>query len=59
MDDSAIIFDEVIDADAQAEAMLNDEATCKMQNLYTLLAFLFITLALLIAVSISGYLIKY
>ena len=43
MDDSAIIFDEVIDADADAE--LNDKtnfnekkATCQMQSFYILLA---------------------
>ena len=70
MDDSAIICDEVIDADADAEA--NDEetkiiltnfnekkATCKTQNVYVLLAFLLITVALLIAVNIYCYLIKY
>ena len=33
--------------------------TCKTQNLYILLAFLLITIALLIAVSIYCYLIKY
>ena len=32
---------------------------CKMQNFYILLAFLLITIALLIAVSIYFYLIKY
>ena len=35
------------------------KGTCKMQNFYTLLAFLLITIALLIAVSIYFYLIKY
>ena len=77
MDDSAIICDEVIDADADAEVQLNDEAKwnkqtkaipknfkekkiiCKSQNLYILLAFLLITTALFIAVSIYCYLIKY
>ena len=62
MDDSAITCDEFIDAEAQS----NDEKpnkfeckniTCKMQNFYILLAFLLITIALLISVSI--YLIKY
>ena len=39
---------------------LNEEkATSKMQNFYILLAFLLITVALLIAVSIYCYLIKY
>ena len=33
--------------------------TCKTQNFYILLAFLLITIALLIAVSIYCYLIKY
>ena len=77
MDDSAIICDEVIDADADAkshdEAKSNDaklspkddatnfnekKATCKTQNFYILLAFLLITIALLIAVSVYCYLIK-
>ena len=64
MDDSAIICDEVIDADADAE--LNDQtnfnekkATCKMQSFYILLASLSITVALLIAVNIYCHLIKY
>ena len=35
------------------------KATCKMQNFYILLTFLFITIALLIAVSIYCYLIKH
>ena len=35
------------------------KATCKVQNFYILLAFLLITIALLIAVSIYCYLIKY
>ena len=35
------------------------KATCKTQSLYILLAFLLITIALLIAVSIYCYLIKY
>ena len=64
MDDSAIICDEVIDADADAE--LKDEtnfnekkATCKMQSFNILLASLSITVALLIAVNIYCHLIKY
>ena len=72
MDDSAITCDEVIESyHEDAEAKLYDEtktistnfneikATCKTQNFYILLAFLSITIALLIAVSISCYLIKY
>ena len=35
------------------------KATCKMQNFYILLVILLITIALLIAVSIYCYLIKY
>ena len=35
------------------------KATCKTQNFCILIAFLLITIALLIAVSIYGYLIKY
>ena len=62
MDDSTIIWDEVIDADAEGKS--NDEeakiqqifnenkVTSKMQHFYILLAFLLITIALLIAVSI-------
>ena len=63
MDDLAIICDKFIDAGVDAksndEAKSNNEtnfnekkATCKTQNFYILLAFLFITIALLIAVSI-------
>ena len=73
MDNSAIICDEVIDAEAEADAkaksnnkaMLNNKinfnekkATCRTQNFYILLAFLLITIALLIAASIYCYLIK-
>ena len=47
MDDSAIIFDEVIDADY--EAKLYDETwkdgTYKTQRFYVLLAFLLLTIA--------------
>ena len=35
------------------------ELACKTQNFYTLLAFLLITIALLIAVTICWYLTKY
>ena len=67
MDDSAIMCDEIIESyEEDAEAKLYDEtnfnekkATCKTQNFYILLAFLLITIALLIAVSIYCYLIKY
>ena len=72
MDDSAITWDEVIESyDEDAEARSYDEkktittnfngkkATCKTQKFYILLAFLLITIALLIAVIIYCYLIKY
>ena len=71
MDDSAITCDEIIESyDEDAKAKLHDEtksiltnfnekkATCKTQNFYVLLAFLLITIALLIAISIYCYLIK-
>ena len=70
MDGSAVTFDENIDAGV--EAKLNNEETetfsanfneknitYKTQNFYILLSFLLITIALLIAVSIYFYLIKY
>ena len=61
MDDSDIIFDEVKEADAESndETNFNEKATCKMQNFYILFAFLSITIAFLIAVSIYCYLTKY
>ena len=74
MDDSTIICDEIIEVVAKLnnkakwsnKVKLNDEtnfnekkAACKTQNFYILLAFLLITIALLIAVGIYCYLIKY
>ena len=64
MDDSAIICDEMVESyDEETKTIpinLNEKkATCKKQNFYILLAFLLITIALLIAVSIYCYLIKY
>ena len=63
MDDSAIICDEVVDADDERKPILTNfnekKVTCKTQNFYILLAFLLITIALLIGVSIYYYLIKY
>ena len=63
MDDSAIIYDEIIDMKARSN---NEETkifptniTYKTQSFYILLAFLLISIALLIAVSIYCYLIKY
>ena len=67
MDDSAITCDEIIessDEDVEAKSYVETnfcekKATCKSQILYILLAFLLITIALLIAVSIYCYLIEY
>ena len=55
--DSAIKCDEIIDAEKAKSIPKN--ITCKTQNSYLLLSFLLITIALLIAVSIYYYLIKY
>ena len=72
MNDSAIICDEVIDADAKLSPKDNNDKTetiptifneekvaCKTQNFYILLTFLLITIKLLIVVSIYCYLINY
>ena len=64
MDDSTIIFDEVIDSYNKEIKTIptnfNEEnITFKTQSFYILLAFLFVTTALLITVSISCYLTKY
>ena len=56
MDDSAIIHDEIINV---KETNFNEETvTCKTQNVYILIVFLLLTIALLIAVNIYRYLIK-
>ena len=60
MDDSAITCDEDTEAMLYDETNFNEKkATCKTQNFYILLAFLLITIALLRAVGIYCYLIKY
>ena len=62
MDDSAIMRDEIIDSykeDAGDKSYDEKKAACKTPNFYILLAFLSITIALLIAVSIYCYLINY
>ena len=64
IDDSAIICDEVIKSYNEEkkklfQKTLMKKVTCKTQNLGYLLEFLSITIALLIAVSIYCYLIKY
>ena len=61
INDSAIVCDEVIDSYDKESISINFNEkylTCKTQNLYILLTFLLITIALLIAVSIYYYLIK-
>ena len=58
IDDSAIMCDEIIEETVKTNFNEN-EATCKTQNFYILFAFLLITVALLIAVIIYCYLIKY
>ena len=72
IDESMIICDEFIESyneDVEAQSYNETEtiitnfnekkAICKTQNVYILLAFLIITIALLIAVSIYYYLRKY
>ena len=68
IDNSEIKCDEIIDVEAKSyyeekktipKTFNEKKATCKMLNFYILLAFLLITFALLIAVSIYCYLIKY
>ena len=64
MDNSAIMCDKVIESyDKEIKTIpinFNEKkATCKSQNFYILLAFLLITIALLIPVSIYCYLVKY
>ena len=54
MDDSVIICDKVINVDNKTN-FIEKKATCKTQNLYILLAFLLITVALWITVSIYCY----
>ena len=57
MDDSVIRCDEFIYAE---ETNFNEKyITCKTQNSYILLAFLFIAIALLIGVNVYCYLIIY
>ena len=64
MDDSMITCDKVTEScDEEIKTIptnFNEKnVTYKAQNFYTLLVFLLITIALLIAVSINCYLIKY
>ena len=60
MDNSAIMCDEVIESYNEETKTIRTnfnekKATCKTQNFYILLAFLLITIALLIAFSIYSY----
>ena len=61
VDDSVIMGDEIMDAETKTVPSNFNEKNinCKTQNLYILLAFLLTTMALLIAVNIFCYLIKY
>ena len=64
MDDSAITCGEIIESyDEETKTIPTNftekEAACKIQNFYVLLVFLSISAALLIAVIIYCYLIKY
>ena len=59
MDDSTIICDEVIELYKEETNFDENKATCKMQNFYILVKFLIIAIALLIAVIIYCYSIKY
>ena len=64
MDDSAIICDEVLQSNDEEIKTIptnfnEEDITCKTQNFCVLLAFLLITITLLIAISIYCYLIKY
>ena len=59
MDNSVIMCDEVIESYDEETNLNEKKATCKRKNFNILLGFLLITVALLIAVSICCYLIKY
>ena len=59
MDDSGIFCAEVIESYDEERNFNDKKAVCKIQNFYILIAFLIITIALLIAVSIYCYLINY
>ena len=61
IDDSVIMCDEIIDAETKTIPINFNERniTCKTQNFYILLAFLLITIPLLITVSINCSLIIY
>ena len=56
---SGIVCAEVIYSFDEERSFNDKKATCKTQKFYILIAFLLITIALLIAVSIYFYLINY
>ena len=71
MDDSVITCDEILEAEAKSgnkgtkaiPTNFNEKKlkkiTCKIQNLYLLLAFLLIIILLLVAISVYHYVIKW
>ena len=59
MDESLIMLYEIVESYIDGNIFSEKKASCKTQNLYILLAFLLITITLLISVSIYCYLIKY
>ena len=64
MNDLTILWDEVIESyDEETKTISRNfnekKETCKTQNFYILLAFILITVKILIAVNIYCYLIKY
>ena len=59
MDNSEITCDESIKESKAFPTNFNEKKTCKTQNFYILLAFLLISVALLIAVTIYCYLMKH
>ena len=59
IDDSVFRCDEIVESYYKETNFNERKATCKTQNLYISVAFLLITIALLIAVSSYCYLIKY
>ena len=59
MDDSLMLCDEVIESYNEKINFNEKKAICKIQNFYILVAFLLITIVLLIAVSIYCNLIEY
>ena len=62
IDDSVITCDEIIDAGKAKTVTTNfnkKNATCQTKNIYILFAFLLISIALLMAVSMYYNLIKY